>query len=161
MKIYSEPGEGTTIKVYLPRHMGAVEEARPAGERGALPTGDGSVSILVVEDEDGVRRYSTDALRDLGYRVLEAASGEAALGIIDAEPDIAILFTDVVMPGMNGRKLAEAALERRPKLKVLFTTGYTRNAIVHNGMLDPGVVLLSKPFSLEDLARKVAELART
>jgi signal transduction histidine kinase/CheY-like chemotaxis protein len=161
VKIYSEAGEGTTIKIYLPRHMGAVEEAKPAGERSALPTGDASVSILVVEDEEGVRRYSTDALRDLGYRVLEAASGEAALGIIDAEPDIAILFTDVVMPGMNGRKLAEAALERRPSLKVLFTTGYTRNAIVHNGMLDPGVLLLSKPFSLEDLARKVAELART
>ena len=96
------------------------------------------MAILVVEDEEGVRRYSTDALRDLGYRVLEADSGEAALKIIDAEPDIAILFTDVVMPDMNGRQLAEAALERRPALKVLFTTGYTRNAIVHNGMLDPG-----------------------
>jgi len=107
-----------------------------------------------------VRRYSTDALRDLGYRVLEAESGEAALKIIDAEQDIAILFTDVVMPEMNGRRLAEAALERRPTLKILFTTGYTRNAIVHNGMLDPGVNLLSKPFSLSELAKKVAELAR-
>jgi CheY-like chemotaxis protein len=91
--------------------------------------------------------------------VLEADGGKAALEIIDAEPDIAILFTDVVMPGMNGRKLSEAALERRPALKILFTTGYTRNAIVHNGMLDPGVNLLSKPFSLGDLARKMAELA--
>jgi len=160
VKIYSEVGEGTTIKIYLPRHLGAVEDAKLSGDRGALPTSDGSVSILVVEDEEGVRRYSTDALRDLGYRVLEADSGESALRVIDAEPDISILFTDVVMPGMNGRKLAEAALERRPSLKVLFTTGYTRNAIVHNGMLDPGVVLLSKPFSLEDLARKVAELAQ-
>jgi CheY-like chemotaxis protein len=112
----------------------------------------------VVEDEEEVRRYSTDALRDLGYRVLEADGAQRALEIIDAEPDIAVLFTDVVMPDINGRRLAEAALERRPALKVLFTTGYTRNAIVHNGMLDPGVVLLSKPFTLEELARKMAEL---
>jgi CheY-like chemotaxis protein len=160
VKIYSEAGDGTTIKIYLPRYFGAAEPVQSASGDGALPTGDGSVSVLVVEDEEGVRRYSADALRDLGYRVLEADSGEAALKIIDAEEDIAILFTDVVMPGMNGRKLSEAALERRPALKVLFTTGYTRNAIVHNGMLDPGVNLLSKPFSLNELAKKVAELAR-
>jgi signal transduction histidine kinase/CheY-like chemotaxis protein len=160
VKIYSEAGQGTTIKIYLPRYFGADEPARAASDRGVLPTNDGSVAILVVEDEEGVRRYSTDALRDLGYRVLEADGGTAALKIIDAEPDIAILFTDVVMPEMNGRRLAEAALARRPSLKILFTTGYTRNAIVHNGMLDPGVNLLSKPFSLGDLARKVAELAR-
>jgi signal transduction histidine kinase/CheY-like chemotaxis protein len=160
VKIYSEAGQGTTIKIYLPRYFGAAEPARVASDSGALPTNDGSVSILVVEDEEGVRRYSTDALRDLGYRVLEAESGEAALKIIEAERDIAILFTDVVMPEMNGRRLAEAALERRPSLKILFTTGYTRNAIVHNGMLDPGVNLLSKPFSLGELARKMAELAR-
>jgi CheY-like chemotaxis protein len=129
-------------------------------DNSALPTNDGSVAVLVVEDEENVRRYSTDALRDLGYRVLEAGSAEEALKIIDAERDIAILFTDVVMPGMNGRKLSEAALERRPALKILFTTGYTRNAIVHNGMLDRGVNLLSKPFSLSELAKKVAELAR-
>jgi signal transduction histidine kinase/CheY-like chemotaxis protein len=159
VKIYTEVNEGTTIKVYLPRYFGAVEPARPALDRTALPTNDGSVSILVVEDEEGVRRYSTDALRDLGYRVLEADGAERALEIIDAEPDISILFTDVVMPDINGRRLAEAALERRPALKVLFTTGYTRNAIVHNGMLDPGVVLLSKPFTLEELARKMAELS--
>jgi CheY-like chemotaxis protein len=159
VKIYTEVNEGTTIKVYLPRYFGAVEPARPALDRTALPTNDGSVSILVVEDEEGVRRYSTDALRDLGYRVLEADGAERALEIIDAEPDISILFTDVVMPDINGRRLAEAALARRPALKVLFTTGYTRNAIVHNGMLDPGVVLLSKPFTLEELARKMAELS--
>jgi CheY-like chemotaxis protein len=158
VKIYTEVNEGTTIKVYLPRYFGAAEPARPAIDRGSLPTNDGSVSILVVEDEEAVRRYSTDALRDLGYRVLEADGARQALDIIDAEPDIAILFTDVVMPDMNGRRLVEAALERRPALKVLFTTGYTRNAIVHNGMLDPGVVLLSKPFTLEELARKMAEL---
>ena len=160
VKIYSEAGEGTTIKIYLPRYFGAAEVAQPSSDRVALPTNDGSVSVLVVEDEEGVRRYSTDALRDLGYRVLEADNGKAALRILDADPEISILFTDVVMPEMNGRRLAEAALERRPALKVLFTTGYTRNAIVHNGMLDADVNLLSKPFSLDDLARKVAELSR-
>jgi signal transduction histidine kinase len=160
VKIYSEAGEGTTIKIYLPRYFGAAEPLRAASDNSTLPTNDGSVAVLVVEDEEDVRRYSCDALRDLGYRVLEADSGEAALKIIEAEHDIAVLFTDVVMPGMNGRKLSEAALERRPALKILFTTGYTRNAIVHNGMLDPGVNLLSKPFSLGDLARKVAELVR-
>jgi signal transduction histidine kinase len=159
VKIYSEPRKGTTIKVYLPRHFGT-EEARPAVERTTLPTSDGSVAILVVEDEEGVRRYTIEALRDLGYRVLEADGGKAALELIDAEPDIAVLFTDVVMPDMNGKRLADAALKRRPGLKVLFTTGYTRNAIVHNGMLDPGVNLLPKPFSLQDLARKVAEVVR-
>jgi signal transduction histidine kinase/CheY-like chemotaxis protein len=159
VKIYSEVGKGTTIKVYLPRHFGT-EQARPAAARTRLPTSDGSVAVLVVEDEEGVRRYTTDALRDLGYRVLEADGPKAALAILDAEPDIAVLFTDVVMPDMNGKRLAEAALARRPSLKVLFTTGYTRNAIVHNGMLDPGVNLLSKPFTLEDLAQKVAEVAR-
>jgi signal transduction histidine kinase/CheY-like chemotaxis protein len=158
VKIYTEVNEGTTIKVYLPRYFGAAEPARPVIDRSSLPTNDGSVSILVVEDEEAVRRYSTDALRDLGYRVLEADGARQALDIIDTEPDIMILFTDVVMPDMNGRRLVEAALERRPALKVLFTTGYTRNAIVHNGMLDPGVVLLSKPFTLEELARKMAEL---
>jgi signal transduction histidine kinase len=159
VKIYSEVGKGTTVKVYLPRHFGT-EQARPAAARTTLPTSDGSVAVLVVEDEEGVRRYTTDALRDLGYRVLEADGAKAALAIIDAEPDIAVLFTDVVMPDMNGKRLAEAALARRPSLKVLFTTGYTRNAIVHNGMLDPGVNLLSKPFTLEDLAQKVAEVVR-
>ena len=114
VKIYTEVGAGTTIKVYLPRYFGAAEPARPAVERGALPTNDGSESILVVEDEEAVRRYSTDALRDLGYRVLEADGARQALEIIDAEPDIAILFTDVVMPDINGRRLAETALERRP-----------------------------------------------
>jgi signal transduction histidine kinase/ActR/RegA family two-component response regulator len=160
VKIYSEPGQGSTIKIYLPRYFGAVDAVQPVSAPAALPTSDGSVAILVVEDEEGVRRYSSDALRDLGYRVLEADNARTALEILDAEPDIAILFTDVVMPEMNGRRLAEAALERRPALKILFTTGYTRNAIVHNGMLDPGVNLLTKPFSLEELARKVAELAR-
>jgi signal transduction histidine kinase/CheY-like chemotaxis protein len=160
VKIYSEAGQGTTIKIYLPRYFGTDVAAGEMAERAALPVGDGSTTVLVVEDEAGVRRYSADALRELGYRVLEAENPGAALQLIDAESDITLLFTDVVMPDMNGRRLLEAAIARRPDLKVLFTTGYTRNAIVHNGMLDPGVNLLSKPFTLDQLARKVADVLK-
>jgi signal transduction histidine kinase/CheY-like chemotaxis protein len=159
VKIYSEAGEGTTIKIYLPRHFGPDVAAGDTAERFALPAGDGA-TVLVVEDEAGVRRYSADALRELGYRVLEAENPGAALELIDTENDIELLFTDVVMPDMNGRKLSEAAIAKRPGLKVLFTTGYTRNAIVHNGMLDPDVNLLSKPFTLDQLARKIADVLK-
>jgi len=108
-----------------------------------------------VEDEAAVRASSVDALTELGYRVLEADGGEAALKLLDAHPEIALVFADVVMPGMNGRKLADEARQRRPGLRVLFTTGYSRNAVVHNGVLDPGVDLLGKPFTLDELAAAV------
>ncbi len=160
VKIYSEHGQGTTIKIYLPRYFGPDLLAGETIERAAPPAGDGVTTVLVVEDEAGVRRYSSDALRELGYRVLEAENAGIALKLIDANSDIKLLFTDVVMPEMNGRRLSEAALARRPELKVLFTTGYTRNAIVHNGMLDPDVNLLSKPFTLDQLARKIADVLR-
>jgi CheY-like chemotaxis protein len=160
VKIYSEPTQGTTIKIYLPRYLGADATVGETAERGALPTGDGGTTVLVVEDEAGVRCYSAEALRELGYRVLEADSPAVALRLIDAEVDIKLLFTDVVMPDMNGRKLSEAAIAKRPDLKVLFTTGYTRNAIVHNGMLDPGVNLIPKPFTLDQLARKIADVLK-
>jgi CheY-like chemotaxis protein len=98
---------------------------------------------------------SVDVLRDLGYTVIDSESAAEALTILDNTPGIRLLFTDVVMPDMNGKKLADEALRRRPDLKILFTTGYTRNAVVHGGVLDPGVNFLSKPFSLEQLATKV------
>ncbi len=163
VKIYSEPDDGTTVKIYLPRLFGAaVDNAKLAEpEQSAMPVGDGSTTVLVVEDEAGVRNHAVEALRELGYKVLEAGNGAAGLRLIDEHPDISLLFTDVVMPEMNGRKLAEEAAKRRPALKILFTTGYTRNAIVHNGMLDPGVNLLSKPFTLEQLARKLAETLKS
>ncbi len=160
VKIYSEPGQGTTVKVYLPRLVAAVEELEPAVQPYDLPRGESREVILVVEDEPGVRQFSVDALSELGYRVLEADGAAAALRLIDAHSEIALLFTDVVMPEVNGRKLADEARRRRPGLKVLFTTGYSRNAVVHNGVLDPGVHLIGKPFTLEDLAacvRKVIE----
>ncbi len=157
VKIYSEVGEGTTVKVYLPRLVNAIEEEAGPAAPPPLPLGDAQEVVLVVEDEAAVRQFSVEALGELGYRVLEADGAAAALKLIDAHPEIDLLFTDVVMPDVNGRKLAEEALRRRPGLKVLFTTGYTRNAVVHNGVLDAGVHLLGKPYTLEDLALRVRE----
>lgn len=160
VKLYSEPEQGTAVKIYLPRFMGApmdALEAAPPPARVSLPVGSKEEVVLVVEDEERVRDLSVAALRDLGYGVVAADGAEAALRHIDAIPDIALLFTDIVMPEVNGRKLAEEASRRRPGLKVLYTTGFTRNAVVHDGVLDPGVHLLQKPFTLEDLAHKVRE----
>ncbi|WP_309085374.1 response regulator [Chelativorans sp.] len=155
INIYSEVGHGTTIKIYLPRFYGAAAKApkRKVGQDLALPSG--REVVLLVEDDQQVLSLTAQMLRDLGYGVIEAHDGTEALEALAAHPDISLLFTDVVMPEMNGRRLAEEALKRRPNLKVLFTTGYTRNAVVHNGVLDPAVNLLQKPASLEQLAAKV------
>jgi PAS domain S-box-containing protein len=161
VKIYSEVGEGTTVKVYLPRHLDAGNEEAPTAQATSIPQGDAKEVVLVVEDEPAVRQLSVDMLTELGYRVLEADGAAVALQLLDAVPEIALLFTDVVMPDVNGRKLADEALKRRPGLKVLFTTGYTRNAVVHNGVLDPGVQLIGKPFTLEELASRVREVLDT
>ena len=155
VKIYSEVGVGTAVKLYLPRFYGVDQPAplrRPAPPPG---TGHASEVVLVVEDDDRVRGWSVEALRELGYTVLHAASGPEALARLEAGQSVDLLFTDVVMPDMTGRELADRALVLLPDLKVLFTTGYTRNAIVHNGMLDPGTNYLPKPFSLDQLAAKV------
>jgi CheY-like chemotaxis protein len=154
--IYSEVGQGTTVKLYLPRTDAPESAVRPAAE-GDLEkfAGDPTTIILVVEDEDRVRSLSVAALRELGYTVLHANGGAAALKMLEEKPGTALMFTDVVMPGMTGRVLADEALKRYPSLKVLYTTGYTKNAIVHNGVLDPGAQLLLKPYTLVDLARKV------
>lgn len=160
VKIYSEAGQGTAVKIYLPRFIGAHIDP-PAAVASpsplSLPRGSSDEVVLVVEDEERVRHLSVSALRELGYSVVEADGAEAALRHIDKMPGIALLFTDIVMPEVDGRKLAEEALLRRPGLKVLYTTGFTRNAVVHNGVLDPGVHLLQKPFTLEDLAHKVRD----
>ncbi len=111
-----------------------------------------------MEDEESVRTLTADSLRELGYEVIEANSAAAALRALDANPRVALLFTDIVMPDMNGRKLADEALKRRPDLRVIYTTGFTRNAVVHNGVLDPGVNFLPKPFTLQQLGDKVREV---
>ena len=156
VKIYSEQGAGTTIKLYLPRHFGAAtERQRLADIFGDVPRARDGEAILVVEDEAAVRLMSVDVLESLGYAVVAAADGEQALDLLGRHPEITLLFTDIVMPGISGRVLADRATTQRPELKVLFTTGYTRNAVVHNGTLDPGVAFLPKPFTVDALARKV------
>lgn len=159
IKIYSEPGVGTAVKLYLPRFFGEAKEQPPEPVRGASVTpAAGHKTILVVEDDASVRRLSISFLTELGYRTLEADGGAAALRLLDAHDDIDLLFTDVVMPDMNGRRLADEARKRKPGLKVLFTTGYTRNAVVHGGIVDPDVSLIAKPFSIDELAARVAKV---
>ena len=159
MKIYSEVGLGTTVKLYLPRLLS--EEGGVAVPEAAapVPRSANAQTILVVEDDDDVRANTTGILRELGYTVLEASLAATALQLLERHPEIRLLFTDVGLPGgMNGRQLADAARRLRPDLKVLFTTGYARNAIVHDGRLDPGVVLIPKPFTYAAVAAKLADL---
>ena len=158
VKIYSEVDRGTTIKIYLPRYYGEEPANRPSTVTETAPRGASEDVVLVVEDDERVRAFSVEALSELGYTVLQAPNGAAGLKIIEERDDIDLLFTDVVMPGMTGGELATLALQRRPGLKVLFTTGFTRNAIVHNGVLDPGTHLIQKPFSIEQLAMKVRDV---
>jgi CheY-like chemotaxis protein len=165
VRIYSEVGHGTTVKIYLPRHL---EDAIPASAppvRPARPVStaraNANETIMIVEDNEGVREFAKGALEDLGYTVIETADAETALRLMDGGASIDLLFTDVVLPGMSGRELANRATATRPGLPVLFTTGYTRNAIIHHGRLDPGVELLGKPFTQHDLARKVREMIDT
>jgi signal transduction histidine kinase/CheY-like chemotaxis protein len=153
IKIYTELGHGTTIKLYMPRHHDPFATL-PSAPIAPASTG-GKETILLAEDEDGVRNYVKMGLEELGYHVLEADGPYAALSILETGQHIDLLLTDIVMPGMNGRELSIAAEKLRPGLKVLFTTGYSRNAVIHNGVLDPGVALLNKPFSLQQLGAKV------
>jgi two-component system, NtrC family, sensor kinase len=156
VKIYSEVGHGTTVKMYFPRVLEQRDATATAGARAdATPRGAGQETILLVEDDETVNRFATEVLQDLGYTVISAIEASRALILLD-EHDVDLLFTDVVLPGgMNGRELADVVIKKKPDLKVLFATGYTRNAIIHHGRLDPGVDVLMKPYSYEVLARKI------
>ncbi|MBS0538523.1 MAG: response regulator, partial [Proteobacteria bacterium] len=159
IKIYSEPGHGTTVKLYLPRLLSTDEPDVLPLKPSQAPTSQNGETILVVEDDPDVRANTTGMLRELRYTVLEAPLAATALHLIESHPEIELLFTDVGLPGgMNGRQLADAAHKLRPDLKVLFTTGYARNAIVHGGRLDPGVQMLPKPFTYAAVASKLAEI---
>jgi signal transduction histidine kinase len=162
VKIYTEPGVGTSVKLYLPRLFsdGHLTFKKPLIKPDPPRLG-GSELILIVEDSAEVRHLAVAMVRELNYDVLDAPSGAVALALLDANPDIKLMLTDVVMPDMNGRQLADEVARRRPEVKVLFTTGYTRNAIVHNGILDPGVNLIAKPFTIEALAEKLHGLLGT
>ncbi len=147
-----EIGHGTTVKIYLPRFDGHI--AAQPDEAAGVERGHGE-TILVVEDDDGVRQYAAEILRDLNYQVLEARDSAAALKLLDAEKPFDLLLTDVVLPGKNGRELASEVERRRPGSKVIYMTGYSRNAIVHNGRLDRGTELIAKPLTEAVLARRV------
>ncbi len=153
IKIYSEEGHGTTVRIYLPQATGT---AQPAEEESTLSIEGGDETILVVEDDSLVRTFVLGQIQSLGYVTLHAANATEALAIIDGPEHIALMFTDMIMPGsMNGRQLADVALQRRASLKVLFTSGYSNEAIIHHGHLDAGVLLLAKPYRKSDLARMI------
>jgi CheY-like chemotaxis protein len=147
--IYSEEGHGTTIKMYLPPAMGVLPTAEPVP---APVVEGGHETILVVEDDTLVRNYVLTQLHSLGYVTLDAANATEAIALARAGHPFDLLFTDVIMPGMNGRQLADEILKIRPGLRVLFTSGYTENAIIHHGRLDEGVLLLAKPYRKSDMA---------
>jgi PAS domain S-box-containing protein len=155
--VYSEPGKGTTFKIYLP--CVAAERDAEAQPVLAAKNDRGYETILLVEDEANLRRLTSDYLRNQGYTILEAPDGDAAIRVSESYPDaIHLLLTDVIMPGMNGRELANRLAKDRPETRVLYMSGYTENAIGHNGTLDAGITLLQKPFTLPDLKAKVREM---
>ena len=159
-RIYSEPGKGTMICIYLPRHMGEVVEPGEAASDFADPApAAGGETVLVVDDEPLVRMLCVEQLEELGYAVIEAGDGPSALKIIETRQPIDLLVTDVGLPrGMNGRQLADAARLRRPGLEVLFVTGYAENAVLNHGHLEPGMHIMTKPFEMEAFARRVRDL---
>ncbi len=158
VKIYSQVGRGTTVRIYLPRLL-REDEPMAIAESIDVPEGAPSETILVTEDDDDVREYSVETLRELGYRVIEAHDGPSALRLLERQPKVDLLFTDVVLPGgITGAQLAAQARGSRPTLKVLFTTGYARNAIVHHGRLDRGVQLITKPFTIAELGARVRDV---
>src|SRR5665647_1815326 len=153
IKIYSEEGHGTTVRIYLPQATGAAE---PAAAPSTLAIEGGHETILVVEDDNLVRTFVVGQIQSLGYATVAATNAAEALTIIDGPQAIDLLFTDMIMPGaMNGRQLADAALQRRGSLKILFTSGYSNEVIIHHGHLDAGVLLLAKPYRKSDLARMI------
>jgi signal transduction histidine kinase/ActR/RegA family two-component response regulator len=158
VRIYSEEGKGTTVKLYLPRHRGSEEADEAETQAAGVPRAEAGETVLVVEDEPVVRGVIIEVLSELGYRALEAADGPSGLKLLQSRSRIDLLITDVGLPGINGRQLADQARERRPDLKVLFVTGYAENATLANGFLEPGMAMLTKPFAVDALMRKVSQL---
>ena len=161
VRIYSEPGRGTTVCVYLPRHLGETPDEAEEQRRIVAAEASGG-TILVVDDETTVRHLIDEVLDEAGYTVINAADGAAGLKVLQSGAPVDLLITDVGLPGgMNGRQVADAARQLRPGLKVLFITGYAENAAVGNGHLEHGMELLTKPFSIDALTSKVADMIDT
>jgi CheY-like chemotaxis protein len=157
-RIYSEIGTGTTVKIFLPRYQGAVEEGAAAAAGNARPGAHAGETVLLIEDELAVRELVLDVLKDLGYRALEAVDGPSGLEILRSNERIDLLVTDIGLPGMNGRQVADAAREHRPDLRVLFITGYAENAAITAGFLAPGMEMMTKPFAIDALARRIRDM---
>jgi CheY-like chemotaxis protein len=160
VRLYSEPGAGTTARLYLPRHAGdaaAPESQAHIGEEHRSERGE---VLLVAEDDEVVRSLVVDVLRGLGYRTIEASDGAQALKVLDSQQRIDLLVSDVGLPLLNGRQVYDAAVVRRPNLRVLFMTGYAENATFTNGILEHGMVLITKPFAMEELARRITEMLK-
>ena len=158
VSIYSEAGQGSMVCIYLPRHWGRTEEGDATAELAAAPRGEGE-TVLVIDDEPTVRMLVSEVLADLGYTAIEAEDGAAGLKVLNSSARVDLLVTDVGLPGgLNGRQVADGARVVRPDLKVLFITGYAENAVLSHGHLDPGMHVMTKPFAMETLARRIREL---
>ena len=158
VRVYSEVGKGTTMCLYLPRHVGEVEDMSETDVSSSLQSGDGE-TVLVVDDEPTLRMLICDVLEEQGYNILSARNGAVALKFLQSDVPIDLLITDVGLPGgMNGRQLAAEARKHRSRLAILFITGFAENAAVGHGHLDPGMEVLTKPFEITSLAMKVKEL---
>jgi PAS domain S-box-containing protein len=158
VRVYSEINAGTTVKLYLPRYRGAVEEISAATSGESAAQAQDGETVLVIEDEDSVRELVTEVLNDLGYRALQARDGPSGLKILQSRERIDLLVSDIGLPGMNGRQVADAAREQRPDLKVLFITGYAENAAMAHGFLEPGMEMVTKPFAVDALAARIREM---
>ncbi|HEY8381901.1 MAG TPA: PAS domain S-box protein [Microvirga sp.] len=158
VRVYSEPGQGTTVKIYLPRHRGGAEKESAARVEVEAPRAEVGETVLVVEDEPVIRDLVVEVLTDLGYRALEAVDGPSGLRLLNSDLRVDLVVTDIGLPGMNGRQLADQARERRPDLKVLFMTGFAGNAMLANGLLEPGMQMITKPFAIDALAARIRQM---
>ncbi|MET0337424.1 MAG: ATP-binding protein, partial [Caulobacter sp.] len=156
VRIYSEPGQGAMVCLYLPRYIGELEAAEEETSFEATPRADGGETVLIVDDEPTVRMLAAEVLAELGYTAIETEDGKSGLAVLNSNRRVDLLITDVGLPGgMNGRQVADAARVARPGLKVLFITGYAENAVLSHGHLDPGMQVMTKPFSTDELGRRV------
>ncbi|HJU16814.1 MAG TPA: ATP-binding protein [Stellaceae bacterium] len=159
VRVYSEVGQGTTMCLYLPRHYAGKDEADAPAEPAEAPRAGAGETVLVVDDEPSVRMLIAEVLEGLGYAAIEAGDGRAGLKVLQSDARVSLLITDLALPGgMNGRQLADAAREARPDLRILFITGYAENAVVGNGHLEPDMQVVTKPFTMEILARRIKDL---